>query len=220
MATFSLKSGLLLLLNIASFAVAQRRGGGSSDSDSSSSSGSDSGGSSSSGSSSRPKGTQHVEVSGNNWPYRWAGSYYNGTITLDTSIEYWPDCSERTRGTWRQTFDGMLHVGPGNWSGGLDDPYEPQFLLMGWDEGKIPTNNWTDGVYWGNGGPGLTRWFSTDVKLMLTRWTQIWHEENEFDGTETPRPYDFGWTVESDPAGNGTNQYSINGNWSGVSLDV
>ena len=217
MGQMSIKPWTLVLLQLVAFVTAQRRGGGSSDSDSSSS-GSDSSGSSSGGSSSRPKGTQHVEVSGNSWPYRWAGSYYNGSITLDTSIEYWPDCSERSRDTWRTSMDGILHLGPGNWTSASSfDDEQPQFLLMGWEDGKIPSNNWTDGEYWGNGGPGLTRWFSTDVKLMLSRFIQIWHDENtEYLSSADSHEWDHGWNVEANSAVNSTNEYTINGTWKGV----
>lgn len=203
---------LFTLLNVLTLVAAKGgKGGGSSDS-SGSSSGSDSSGSSS-GSSSRPKGKQHVEISGAKWPYRWPGSYYNGSITLDTSIEYWPDCSEGSRSTFRTNYDGILMLGPGNQTGSFDD-INPNFLIMGWDAGKPPTSNWTDGEYWGNGGPGLTRWFSTDVKLMLSRFIEIWQDSTSIYDQRT---YDHGWGVDAAAMGNGTNEYSINGTWSGVS---
>jgi hypothetical protein len=107
--------------------------------------------------------------------------------------------------------DGILLLGPANDTGSFN-AVDPNFVLMAWDAGKIPTNNWTDGEYWGNGGPGLTRWFSTDVKLLLSRFVEIWQPS-----TSTTRPYDLGWGVDSKPLGNGTNEFAINGTFSGVS---
>jgi hypothetical protein len=110
--------------------------------------------------------------------------------------------------------DGILMLGPGNETG-THDSVDPNFVLMGWDAGKIPTNNWTDGIYWGNGGPGLTRWYSTDVKLMLSRFVSIWQSS-----TSTSPPYDLGWLVASKSNGNGSNEFQINGTFSGVSHSV
>jgi hypothetical protein len=82
MAQITLKLFVFAILHIFTFALANpspKGGKGGSDSDGSSS-GNDSGNSGSSSSSSAPKGKQHVEISGDKWPYRWAGSYYNGSI--------------------------------------------------------------------------------------------------------------------------------------------
>ncbi|KIW02993.1 uncharacterized protein PV09_05652 [Verruconis gallopava] len=201
--------GLLQVLSIVLADPSPKGGKGGGDSDSSSSSGDDSG--SSSGGSGSHTGTQHVLVSGDKWPYRWPGSYYNGSMTLEVSIEYWPGCSEGQRGNIRTNMDGILLLGPANQTGTFD-VVDPNFVIMGWDAGITPTNNWTDGEYWGNGGPGLTRWFSTDVKLMLSRYVEIWQ-----DSSSTSRPYDLGWTVDSSNSGNETNEWHINGTFSGTS---
>jgi hypothetical protein len=68
------------------FALAQAKGGKGGGDSSSGSSGSDSSGSSSSSGSSTNRGRQHVEISGNDWPYRWPGSYYNGSIVSLQSL--------------------------------------------------------------------------------------------------------------------------------------
>jgi hypothetical protein len=217
------------------FALAQAKGGKGGGDSSSGSSGSDSSGSSGSSGSSSNRGQQHVEISGNDWPYRWPGSYYNGSIvslqslhlkrfgltprfqTLDTSIEYWSDCSQGRGRSWRTSYDGILMLGPGNQTGSFNED-DPQFVLMGWDDNTVPTNNWTDGVYWSNGGPGATRWFSTDVKVMLSRFIHTWQDMTGLTTSSSQRPYDHGWNVNSDPLGNGTNQYAINGTWSGLTM--
>jgi hypothetical protein len=211
MARFSVLAVLSLLSSVA---AAKGKGGSGSDGSPSGSDGSS--GSSSGGGGSSPEGRQHVEISGAKWPYRFAGSYFSGSISLDTTIEYWPDCTEGKRGQWREDFDGTLLLGPGNWTNSFDD-IDPNFLLMGWEKGTTPTSNWTDGEYWGNGGPGLTRWFSSDVKIMLSRYIEIWHDAASFD-TTFGSVWDHGWLIDADPAGNGTNEYLINGTWSGVSL--
>jgi hypothetical protein len=134
---------------------------------------------------------------------------------VDTSIDYWPDCSEGSRSTFRTSMSGILLIGPGNFTTSSFDEADPNFLLMGWDEGRRPTNNWTDGMYYGNGGPGLTRWFSTDVKLMLSRFVEVWQDTTRFTQSSSTHPWDHGWTVDADPLGNGN--YSINGTFRGVS---
>jgi hypothetical protein len=133
--------------------------------------------------------------------------------SVEVSIESWPGCSEGSRRGIHTTKDGILLLGPANQTGSFDD-VDPNFVLMGWHAGKAPTNNWTDGIYWGNGGPGRTRWYSTDVKLMLSRFVSIWQSS-----TSESRPYDLGWHVDSEGNGNGNDKFQINGTFSGVSPD-
>lgn len=112
----------------------------------------------------------------------------------------------------RVTMDGILMLGPGNTTDSFDAT-DPNFVLMAWDAGKIPANNWTDGIQWKNGGPGATRYYSTDVKLLLSRCVDIWQPLGSSD-----QAYDFGWQVDSRPTGaNGSNTFAINGTYGGVS---
>ena len=104
--------------------------------------------------------------------------------------------------------DGILNIGPSNMTG-TGDEYSPNFVLMGWDEGIIPTNNWTDGF----DHERLSKLYSTDVRLLLSRWTGI------FDGWSDTgsRPYDLGWSVDTGP-GAQPGSFDINGTWRGVGI--
>ncbi|CEL02127.1 hypothetical protein ASPCAL03299 [Aspergillus calidoustus] len=122
------------------------------------------------------------------WPYRWTGTYYNGTIDLATSIDRWPHCAEACRDSFTASFSGLFLVGPGS------ETNSPQFVLMAWDTGTVPAASSPE-IDMGSDTDGWNM-HSPDIRLILGQRSKLWMD-NESEGDEM-------WSVETSTPRNGS----------------
>ncbi|PUU84001.1 hypothetical protein B9Z19DRAFT_1118532 [Tuber borchii] len=124
----------------------------------------------------------------NQWLYKFVGSYYNGSVEVEATIDAKDVSCEEQRPVFKEKLDAVLMVGEQ-----LTDLREPNpspymFSIVGWKEGTQP-----------GGMPDFeTKWVSPDARLM---YDSIENARGRSTGTMIPKDAD--WTVTNQKSGNG-----------------
>ncbi|KAG0641959.1 hypothetical protein HOY80DRAFT_1109498 [Tuber brumale] len=119
----------------------------------------------------------------NQWLYKFVGSYYNGSVEIEATIDMEDVSCDDQRPVFKQKLDAVLMVGqqPPDLSGSSLGPY--MFSLVGWKSGTRP----------GGTPDSETSWVSPDARLIFE---SVYNSRGSYTKYAT-------WALTNQKSGNG-----------------